>query len=98
MLKKLASSLQNCNSILMKVQNELNSDEGLSSDYIETLYLSNPLIVTYYTRKFLWGNHNKTHFFVQKVGLSDQRWQNITLNSNKWISNSHRICENWFYI
>ena len=53
MLKKLASSLQNCNSILMKVQNEHNSDEGLSSDYIETLYLSNPLIVTYYTRKFL---------------------------------------------
>ena len=55
------------------------------------MYLSNPLIVTYCQKVSLSQPQFIKHiFFVQKVELCNQRWQNTTLNSNKWISNSSR--------
>ena len=43
MLKKLACKI----AIFMKFQYELYFDDGFFSHYFETLYLSNPLIVTF---------------------------------------------------
>ena len=78
MLKKLACKI----AISIKFQHELYSDDGLSLHYLETLYLSNP---TYILPESFFEptTSHKTHFFVEKVQLCNQRCQNTTLNSNK---------------
>ena len=89
MVKKLACKV----TIFMKFYYELYSDDRSSSHYLETLRSSNTLIVTYCQKVSLsQPQFIKHNFFVQKVKLCYQRWQNTTLNSNKWISNSHRTC------
>ena len=62
MIKKLACKI----AIFMKFQYELYSDDGFSSHYFETLYLSNPLIVTYCQNVSLSQRKFKKHNFLFK--------------------------------
>ena len=88
MLKKLACKI----AIFMKFQYELYSDDGQRTHYFETLYLSNPLIVTYCQKVSLsqpqFIKHNflfkKFNFVIRDGRIQLQLQTNVSLTVTKF--------------